>query len=291
MKPLHLLKIVCFILGVYSCEAWVSHTAKHSRRVETATLSLSLAQETASDLEIVASTGDEKSIVEAANFMVDAFWLGSPRQLVPVQDEIIAVSDSIRDRLVEEQDLDLTAKYGERMGKRLLESQFLAARDSVSGKILGVVGMEVSLLDRSKEDILTAEESESMLKNAVSSLGPKQRRQYKDSSANQLAEELLSPDTEAVCCLSNLAVSPDARRRGVAVKLCQEVERIAKEWGYDSVFLKVETENEAARRLYEDKMKYSLEYKIDAAKATRVNVDTGSFDDFEAETLILTKKV
>jgi GNAT superfamily N-acetyltransferase len=192
--------------------------------------------------------------------------------------------------LYEEQVLDLTTKYGERMGKRLLDSCFLAAIDKESGDILGVVGVETSLLDRGKGDILSQGKAENMLKDAVATLGPKQRRLYKDSSVTEIAQELLPPDLQLISCLSNLAVSPNARRRGIAATLCAEAERIvASEWKFGSLFLKVESENAAARHLYEQKLGYKLEYTIDSAPAIRIDVDAGCFIQSEASTLVLAK--
>lgn len=50
--------------------------------------------------------------------------------------------------------------------------------------------------------------------------------------------------------LSSLAVSPKFRKRGLAKKLCREAEALAKEWGYDEVLLRVESDNGRARNLY-----------------------------------------
>ena len=50
--------------------------------------------------------------------------------------------------------------------------------------------------------------------------------------------------------LSSLAVSKQARRRGLAQRLCAEAEGLAKEWGYPEVLLKVERNNGKARNLY-----------------------------------------
>jgi GNAT superfamily N-acetyltransferase len=238
------------------------------------------------------SNGDEKSLSEAAEFMVDAFWLSSGRLLIPMQDdEQVSVSDVTRRNLYEEQVSDLTAKYGERMGKRLLVSCLLTAIDKESGDILGVVGVETSLLDRVKEDILSQGKAETMLKDAVATLGPKQRRLYKDSTVAEIAQDLL-PDLQFISCLSNLSVSPNARRRGIAATLCAEAERVAaSEWKFGSLFLKVESENAAARHLYEQKLGYKLEYTIDSAPAIRIDVDAGCFIESEASTLVLAKKL
>lgn len=52
--------------------------------------------------------------------------------------------------------------------------------------------------------------------------------------------------------MSNLAVSREYRRKGIAEKLVKEAERIARyEWGYDDVFLYVEERNSPAVKLYQ----------------------------------------
>lgn len=52
--------------------------------------------------------------------------------------------------------------------------------------------------------------------------------------------------------MSNLAVSRDFRRKGIAEKLVEKAERVARyEWGYDDCYLYVEDRNRAAVRLYE----------------------------------------
>jgi hypothetical protein len=182
-------------------------------------------------------------------------------------------------------------KYGERLGKRLLDSCLLTALDENSSEILGVVGIEMCLLNKAVDEIIIAEKGETLLKNAVSSLGPKQRREYKDSSAQDLATELLSPDICAICCLSNLAVSSKARRRGIAKQLCAKAEKWVSYWGYDEMFLKVERENTAARYLYEQQLGYATKCSLDGAVALRIDVDSGCFVETNADTLILTKRL
>lgn len=52
--------------------------------------------------------------------------------------------------------------------------------------------------------------------------------------------------------MSNVAVSREYRRKGIAEKLVKEAERISrKEWGYNQVFLYVEERNVPAVRLYQ----------------------------------------
>ena len=161
---------------------------------------------------------------------------------------------------------------------------------SDGNELVGAVGMEVCLLDKQNEEIIGAQKSELMLKNAVASLGPKQRRQYKDASVQEIATELLPPEISAICCLSNLCVSPNARRRGIAKKLCNAVEETASEWGFTEMYLKVESDNTAAKELYETKMGYSVECTLANQVALRVDPDSG-FVETTADTLILKKSL
>jgi ribosomal protein S18 acetylase RimI-like enzyme len=57
--------------------------------------------------------------------------------------------------------------------------------------------------------------------------------------------------------ISNLAVSKEWRRRGVAQELLAECERIAAGWGYKELYLHVLADNERGRNLYQ-KLGYEL---------------------------------
>mmetsp|Transcript_22017 Transcript_22017/g.61201 ORF Transcript_22017/g.61201 Transcript_22017/m.61201 type:complete len:285 (+) Transcript_22017:60-914(+) len=249
---------------------------------------LSATSHDTSSFTIETCSGDQEGIGMLAAFMVDAFWIGSSRQLTKECD-ISSISEPVRERMVAEQAHDLTEKYGERMGKRLCDSLLMVAKDDDSGALLGMVGLEVTLFDKGLGNILSAEKAESILKNAVASLGPKQRRQYKDASAQQIATELLSPDVSSICCLSNLAVSPLARRRGVALSLCSELESVVKEIEYDRIVLKVEKDNEAARALYENKLGYVTECEVAGETALRANPEAGTFEETTVDSVILSK--
>lgn len=58
--------------------------------------------------------------------------------------------------------------------------------------------------------------------------------------------------------LSNLAVHPDYRRRGVAQQLLSKCEQKALQWGFSELYLHVLENNHAARRLY-----YQAGYRLD----------------------------
>lgn len=235
--------------------------------------------------------GDDASIDAATTFMVDSFWLNSPQQLIQSSDAETLVGDAARNTLCAAQGEDLMEKYGERLGKRLMNACLLTAINS-DQDIVGMVGIEVCLLDKNTETIINADKAGAIVKNAVGSLGPKQRREFKDSSVEKIVSELFPPEVQAVCVLSNLAVSPNARRQGIAKKLCDEAERVASgEWSFNDMFLKVESENTAAKYLYEQKLGYTQLYTDKAATALRVDPQAGGFVEISADTLVLTKKL
>ena len=143
-----------------------------------------------------------------------------------------------------------------------------------------------------QEDFLSIDASERLLTQAVASLGPKQRREFKDASVIDIANQLLSPDISAVCTLSNLCVSPMARRQGLAAKLCKEAERIAKEvLRFSDIYLRVEVVNAAARRLYEEKLGYQCVFGINSTTTLRVDGIVGRFVEVETDMLVMTKKL
>ena len=51
--------------------------------------------------------------------------------------------------------------------------------------------------------------------------------------------------------ITNMVVSPDFRRRGIAEQLMNEMERLGRDMGVDVFFLEVRESNDAARGLYE----------------------------------------
>lgn len=237
----------------------------------------------ASPIELVTSD-NENFLNMVGSFLVDAFWLSSEHHQLG---DVSNISPESRLSLIVEQCADLQEKFGETMGRRLFDSCVFGALDPESKKLLGAATVKVSLL--SGNQILEPEKAEAMAKNAVATLGPKQRRLYKDVSIDTIATELLSPDTKAVCVLSNLAVSAEARRRGIARSLCEEAEILAKDWSFDQIHLLVEKENDAARSLYEGRLGYTVVAEEEGAPALRAGLETGTFEEVEVDTLILAK--
>jgi len=240
-----------------------------------------------------ASKGDEDisigacdNMEKAGKFMVDAFWLNSPQKLVL---EDVTVTEEMKERLIEEQVADLEDKYGERLGKRTLDTTLLQITDG-TGEILGLVGLEVSLLDTDVGDTISSTASEDWIKSSVASLGPKQRRLYKSAKVSKICEELMLPHLEAVPVLSNLVVSPTARRMGIAQKLCDATLKIARDdWKYDTIWLRVESENEAARTLYQQKLGFSKIYVLPDASGLRIGSE--ELEKVKVETLVMCKMI
>ena len=110
--------------------------------------------------------------------------------------------------------------------------------------------------DVKKQVQYTSNEAESTLTKAVSSLCPKERHEYKTSSVGEIVDSLL-PHLEVALVLSNLSVDPNQRKAGIGIQLCQNVERVVQEeMEVNQIYLRVENDNEAARKLYEEKLRY-----------------------------------
>jgi len=88
--------------------------------------------------------------------------------------------------------------------------------------------------------------------------------------------------------MSNLAVSRDFRRVGIAEELIQKVEYLVrKEWGYNECYLYVEKANAPAVKLYR-KLGYKVVWENPKARSIKLT-DFGSLLDSETELLCMKK--
>ena len=95
---------------------------------------------------------------------------------------------------------------------------------------------------------------------------------------------LKGPSRKEAPLMSNLAVSRQYRRRGLAERLVQAVETVVRqEWGYDECYLYVEERNRAAVQLYR-KLGYRTVWRDDTAQTLLPTV-SGSLDS--ASTVIV----
>lgn len=231
------------------------------------------------------SSQNERYINMVGAFLVDNFWLGSMHHNVNGD-----ISDTARRSLVIEQSADLQEKYGEQMGLRTLDGQILSALDAETKDMLGVATLKSTLL--MGESVMESERAESIAKNTVAALSPKLRREYKNASIQKIADELLAEqDTQAIALVSNLAVASSARGRGIAKYICGEVEDLAKSWGFSDIWLIVESENTAARSLYEGKLGYKVAFEIENDGALRADPATGEFVEVQVDSVVMKKSI
>jgi hypothetical protein len=222
--------------------------------------------------------------------MVDAYWLNSPLSMIAAGSAGQPLSDVGRSHLVQAQGQDLVQRYGKHEG--LLHSYLFAALGN-DNEVLGLVGMEVRLCDRDANVIHSTQTSEQMLKGALSTLTVQKQRHVQENNTcvPELVNELLPSEIGAVCVLSNLCVSPKARRKGLATKLCLEAERAARTTcGCRQIYLEVEEANVAAKSLYQDKLGFELQCTGEAP-AKRVDPASGNLVSILAPTVVLSKQI
>jgi ribosomal protein S18 acetylase RimI-like enzyme len=240
----------------------------------------------------------EATVIDAAaEFLVEHFWLQTPRHWTDPTAINVVVPN--RSALVREQADDLMSKYGERLGssRRLLKAGLIWIRDTTvtekeDGPPLGLVALAEVLMNVDDGSIMTPEASIEHLQNAVASLGPKQRRVFLKATAKEICDELLAEEQRLtiVCLVSNLSVASTARRRGTGLQLGLAAEQVARLWNHDQLYLKVETDNEAALALYQTKLQYRIEFAVSTDVGVRLDKTVGAYTIQEAiPTLLMSK--
>lgn len=249
-------------------------------------------------IQILQSDTDIASLSRAASLMVDAYWLNSPTSLIlPTKtDSMISsqhIPGHIREKLIRAQLRDFVERYDGDRSDRLLSSLLLKAVDPETDDPLGIVGIEVRICDKSTNVIHSLQKSEEIIRQATKHITEQERKRLLEhpNCVPRAVDKFLQPDMRAVCVLSNLAVSPRARRKGLGKKLCLEVEKVAQSYcGCDIVYLEVEENNFVARKLYEEKLGYNF-ICIGNAPAKRVDLTSGSFVDIVAPTIVMAKGI
>lgn len=223
----------------------------------------------AASYDIAAVKGTDSSLQLASSFFVDAFW----QQGTTVSS--VELSEAEREQLVSQQFDDMQARYGELVGKRRLQSRLVIARGA-SGAIAGCVGVEMALIQPQSGEVLSRTKGEGILNQELSSMGARERGQYRKMDAVALTAALF-PEYQVYALLANLAVAPETRRTGLARSLCDQCVTAGIDWGVQAVMLQVEEKNEPARKLYES-VGYQLVHRDEAATAMRVQAGAGASD-------------
>mmetsp|Transcript_27799 Transcript_27799/g.89233 ORF Transcript_27799/g.89233 Transcript_27799/m.89233 type:complete len:309 (-) Transcript_27799:22-948(-) len=233
---------------------------------------------------IAVEAASESSVEEAAVFFVEAFWVSTNGG--DCSGGALRLSRKERRLLEAQMADDFRTRYGCSwrvgsqlwQGEGLLPSRLLLARGN-AGEVIGCVGIEAALLDPIARRVLPTRSAEARLQTelAALTLHPNEQARWERLSElyetrqhglRPLVSELL-PACTAAALLTDLAVSPAWRRRGVARHLCGHGERLCSDWGLPGLALKVEEANGAARRLY-GSMGYEEVFRRDDEMATRV---------------------
>jgi len=121
--------------------------------------------------------------------------------------------------------MDLRKRYTKASPASMLKFPYslLLAEDD-NGEIVGTLGLDFQILD-------------------------KKENKFKKLTSSSIS--FLETDyEEPVVVLSNLAVRPDKRKLGIGRMLLKESEGVVQTWGYNSIFLLVDSQNMNAQKLY-----------------------------------------
>ena len=173
---------------------------------------------------VIGGTEDRMDIRRTADFLTSAMYDEMPRNQ--------------RKELFELEAKDLSNRYSETVGGRLPSALILAKED---GEILGSVGLDCQVRHKKLDRLRDLRKTESLV-------------------------DFLDRDCKEEICvvLANLAVRRDRRGQGLARNLLSFAEEQAKVWGYEYLYLLVDSTNEPAQRLYKS-AGYKEYFKDDSA--------------------------
>ena len=226
-----------------------------------------IASAAAANYAISTVKGDDASIMKVTDFFVRGFW----QEGTTVGKQDLSIME--RTSLVSQQNDDMIMRYGELVGQRRLRSRLMVAKDDAD-EVVGCVGVEMALVQPQTGQVLSRSQGEGLLANELSSMGGRERNQFRKMGVVELTAALF-PEYQVYALLANLAVAPSTRGAGLGRALCASCEAAGSEWGVAAIMLQVEEVNEPARKLYES-VGYSLVHKDEAATALRVQPGAGA---------------
>lgn len=182
---------------------------------------------------------DELRLV--TDLFVDSFWQGK------VGGGAKELSDSQRKMLQAQQ----FAEFRKRYSRPSLTARMVVCKDTKSNDdIIGCAGVEVDTVPLFAEG---EEPKGNVLGNLLGKSIPAKPTGRWDTKMQYAP------------LMSNLVVSRQYRRKGIAEKLVEQIEDTCREWDYDTCYLYVEKRNAAAVKLYQ-KLGYNTIWQDDKAK-------------------------
>lgn len=184
-------------------------------------------------------------LADACTFFVEAFWAGGTTF------GEVGLSQREKKQLASRMSQDFTERYSNswESSTRLFPSRLLIARDD-DAHIAGVVGVEAALLNPFTRQVFTRAESELLLRSELDAMDGPSFSKFSKLSRTEMTRQLY-PEYQLIGLLTNLAVAPSSRRRGLARALCEECEAACSSWKLPGLLLQVEEANAPARALYD----------------------------------------
>ncbi|KAJ8907889.1 hypothetical protein NDN08_007992 [Rhodosorus marinus] len=237
-----------------------------------------LAQASVTDSYVIDRTDDYGALQDCASFFVDAFWVASTTDNVKEGLGGSSLKGDAHKQLVSKQEEDLSSRYGRLTGKRRLSTSFFIARGEQG--ILGCVGIEVAVVKElnGAYEVLPREVGERLFSSTLGAMSAPVRNSLRKSPLHEVAAIVFDAQEEEGKyslhpVLSNLAVSPNARGLGLGKRLCEACEEEVRTWNeglFKDIWLIVEDANGPAKKLYEEKLGYSLLWRDEDAYSVRI---------------------
>ena len=166
--------------------------------------------------------------------MCGGFWKTS--QLAPAQ--IAALHRTQAD--------DFRTRFA---GKRRMRGALLALPDDEG--VAAMASLELGLIDVVTRTVLPRDDAERKFIKRIERLTPRDRNALLREPVQDMCAALFDGNVRIVPLVSNVAVRPAARRRGLGRHAMRACADLAIAWDYDEVVLEVEAANHAACALYE----------------------------------------
>jgi len=219
--------------------------------------------------KILKSEGDNDKLDEAGRFFVEAFWTGKIGGAS-------TLSQSQSSSLERQQIAEFKKRYN---AKRSTASYAAASKAGGSNRLPGnYAAMASAAMDSRSELVLCVDGKGECIGCAGVEVDKIKKMDGNDS-------------TTTGPIMSNLAISRDYRRKGLAEDLVKSAELIArKEWGYDDCYLYVEKRNVPAIKLY-TKLGYKTIWEDDDATTLLPTEDGRSVKNGKTTIVCMKKKL